>query len=829
LNTLSVMRTILSLVALCLLSPMALASWQTTRFHVVLGEPLDEAHVPQIMSAPTSSQRDASSKAHSALRETYLMPGVGGISHSAQEVATFASLTEKIERFLEEIATTYQTEGYLGPPAMSYDSGMDAYRVYILDFAQSAYLGDKGGLAGRYFGTGCGTKDRAGWIALNLPQLLGESDERLFNLLAHELFHAVQDNYGQQFKSWNSCKDAQPAQIEGSAEAVSSYISNKKFSGYISRYGAADSYAYYDYPFVVAGDNGMDEAYKTASFFRYLMERFTGHKIIQGLFSNRIKDQVSPNGVLDWLDKCLAKTCGIGYSLYFVFPDFAANLALWGKDRYHNYYEENWRYEVLDECTSVNLEPLKGKDSVTTSPIYLQPTTARCIKVSVTGLKPKQRVAVKFMSMESGPNARKKLDSLHLGLSRLGGIAETFGGAFDCREAAKRTKSPVCLDKPFLGERGKRDRAAEAGETDTSSMAKMWLSDRQSSASGAFENIYVVSDTSTPPRLNEYDDSSHGKGYPLTLIVSLDHSSGSSTERGEFEDPGAGINRALNTEPAQMHGGESNAFANAGFPDMSRMPFLPDPLLSAELEEELEDMYGDGISLIHVHETNVTASEAQFKGSTNFTIGVEKPIRFGQTGTFRAAMTMGGTVMDSSSPDAMILPDNMNSPTGTVTVHRFDDSMLNLDLVVGYCRYPNMDFESGICRKPDTLRASIAKPFGWTYDPSSGFYSVMSPGQELYGKLIEGAFYGGPSNLQSDESSPFDSFIPGGSSAGSSSDGGQGGCNCSCEEFEAIQNAAERLEQSASESDGGMPDMSGINVSRMMCVSQCARQYGQCN
>lgn len=825
------MKTFVTFAALLLLSPLAIANWQTTKFHVVLGEPLDEAHVPQRMSLPTAEQRSASIEAQQSLHATHLLPGVGGVSQASPQVTEFAAIAEKIERFLGEIATTYKAEGYLGPPAMSYDPKIGAYEIYVMDFGQSAYFNHKIHLVGRYSGTGCRIPDRVSWIALNLPQLTGESDERLFNTLAHELFHAVQDNYGQSHSSWNSCKDGQATQIEGTAEAVSSFITNQKFPGYISRHPGLDEYDY-TYPFIAAGDNGA-EAYQTASFFRYLMERFNGHKLMKALFSTPMGGaQEDPEIVLDWLEKCLTETCGIGQSLYFIFPNFAADIALWGIDKYHGYDEEKWQKGVLDKCESVRLKPVKGQDSVTISPIYLQPTTARCIKVSVSGLKSNQMASVKFMSEETGPEARRKLDSLHLGVSRLGGTAESIGGAFDCREAARRTKLPVCLDKPFLGERGRRDRKAIAGETNIDTnpekMAKMWLGDRQSSAGGAFENVYIVSDTSTPPQLHEYANNIPGLGYPLKLKVSLKYESGRSTETGEFKDMGAGINRAINTEPAQIKGGEGAAFSIAGFPDMSRMPFLPDSLLPAELSEEIESMYGDGISLIHVHETNQALSDEQFEGSTSFTVGVEKPIRFGQTGTFPAAVIQGVTMMDAAGPDMMVLPDNMNKPTGTVTVHRFDDSMLNIDLVVRFCRYSNMNFESGICRKPETITASIAKPFGWTYDPTSGFYSVMSPGQELYGKLIEEAVYGRSSSLPQDESSPFNSFGPGPGPTNNSSGGSQNACSCSCEEYEAIQQSAEDLEQRAAQSDSGIPDLSGININMMMCFAQCAEQYGRC-
>lgn len=811
--------------SLCLLSQAAAASWQTSKFRVYLGEPLDEAHTPMDETAPSAQEREQSLEAQADLQRRYLDPGIGGPANPSPESRALANLIDRIEGYLGDIASTYASAGYLGPPGMSYDKATGSFRVYALDFANSAYSRlRRSGVTGRYFGTGCGISGRVGWIAINLMEAIDLSDERLYDLLAHELFHAVQDHYGQAAKSWNSCQDGWGVHIEGPAEAVSSFLTDKKFPGYISRNFQWDEFDYSS-TFILANKR---DSYMTASFFRHLMERYNGHEVMKRLYSTEMKgDQRDERNVLNWLDRGIESNPAIGYGLYFVFPDFAANIALWGAHKYHDMDEEDWRAAVLNVCEQVALSPKPGKSTVTTEAILLRPVSARCIEVSVTGLKSNQKVAVKFMAQESGANARKKLDSLHLGVARLGGVAETFAGEFDCERASHRTKMPACLDKPFLGEREKRDRPQEAGETDTKAMAKMWLSERQSSATGEFRNVYIVSDTQTPPTLDDYGQEN---GYPLRLIVSLDYKDGSNTEKGELTDLGAGINQPLNTEPAQMQGSEGGSYANVASGGFSQFAFLQNSSMTPDMAELAgdEDLFKEGISLIHISEVNPAAEGARVEGSSVFTVALEKPVRFGQTGKFKAGMAVGTSMMAMSGPEMFIYPDDMNQPTGTVTVHRFDDSLLSLDVDVGYCRYSNMDLERGYCRKTERLTASISKPFGWTYDLSQRFTSIDSPGQQLYGKLLGDSVFGNTLSLPSGTTSPSTPLSPGAGRTGNANTGSSSSCNCSCDEFAQLEALAAEMELRAASSADEIPDMSGLNMGKMMCTFQCGEQYAQC-
>ncbi|MGB5629036.1 MAG: hypothetical protein WBM57_06700, partial [Woeseiaceae bacterium] len=121
-----------------------------------------------------------------------------------------------------------------------------------------------------------------------------------------------------------------------------------------------------------------------------------------------------------------------------------------------------------------------------------------------------------------------------------------------------------------------------------------------------------------------------------------------------------------------------------------------------------------------------------------------------------------------------------------------------------------------------------SKPFGWTYDLSQSFTSIDSPGQQLYGKLLGDSVFGNTLSLPSGTTSPSTPLSPGAGRTGNANTGSSSSCNCSCDEFAQLEALAAEMELRAANSADEIPDMSGLNVGKMMCTFQCGEQYAQC-
>ena len=173
------------------------------------------------------------------------------------------------------------------------------------------------------------------------------------------------------------------------------------------------------------------------------------------------------------------------------------------------------------------------------------------------------------------------------------------------------------------------------------------------------------------------------------------------------------------------------------------------------------------------------------------------------------------------------MPDSFREPQGTITVNRFDDSMLSIELDIPYCRMANMDMQNGECRKIERLSGVADIPEGAAYDRDRQLISINTPGLEIYKQALEGVFtennFAGPVTGQTSSSQP-STRSPSAGGAGNSSSS----CNCSCDEFAQLEALAAEMELRAANSADEIPDMSGLNVGKMMCTFQCGEQYAQC-
>lgn len=298
----------------------------------------------------------------------------------------------KLEKYLSAVALDYQSMGFKAPP-LPVDTGRGGakvYRVHLYDYDDDDPIARAGM-----------RPDGSTRLHVDLSRAIenGKPVKRVFEDLAHELFHNVQHGYMNHSQIKN-----RDWIVEGQAQAVGMYAA-QKFAG-VDRYkGKQDDYRLGGRPYSKAlweDDPATDEDYRTSSFWRYLAEHYAASK--QNARAGVVP--IAPNyaylatilsqprtesgyGVVDgrWLDRGLKKATGLG--LQRLHAAFVSTFAGYVPDRLTSELkgtaeqaQDNWLKYVYGGCFELGLSP-RAPSTDTTLP--LRKNGARCFKVTVAG------------------------------------------------------------------------------------------------------------------------------------------------------------------------------------------------------------------------------------------------------------------------------------------------------------------------------------------------------------------------------------------------------------------------------------------------------------
>ena len=207
------------------------AAWNTTQFEVVQGEP-------------------------GSLLDSFV-EGLGFVDLDENTVA-------EIENYLAEVAREYERLGFREPALDDKSLGNHKFQIFIFDYEDS--------VSGAGYSISCNDRISRRYIRIDSSKLMkgGKIDPKMFEHLAHELFHAVQGSYDLFFRNcalgdWIG---------EGTAEAIgvdtTFKLRNLLPSEPRIRWGGR---AYIN-PLRVADDDTArkDEGYWTSSLWRYIGE-----------------------------------------------------------------------------------------------------------------------------------------------------------------------------------------------------------------------------------------------------------------------------------------------------------------------------------------------------------------------------------------------------------------------------------------------------------------------------------------------------------------------------------------------------------------------------
>lgn len=720
-------------------------------------------------------------------------------------------------------------------PVMTGADGQSAVRV-ILDPEMGGYANT---LSPCSDAPGPTHPTRASQLTFSPRELDRWPNPVILRYTAHEIVHVIQNAQPLvNHPDTDDCARIPGWLFEGTADALGLYVSRLTFPGYAPSLKVKGSKSFYGlrpWNRSLSWDSGDTKdrfghhivaGYRSASLWTHLAEHYFGgrYHYLADFFA--IPDLTDGrDDWLNWLDAVLRdKRFGAGHPLYLVFPDFMAQFANWGRDKYPHIGDQDWLQEAFGGCQVVSLSPTQPTRGLN---LELEPISAQCVRVVVGGMAAGDSAQVKFMAYGASV---EEVDNLHLAAARMGGrVPDQPGLEKGCYEFARsHRKQPACLDKPFTGKRGGESAATKAG------WVRTWLSLRQDAADGRLENLYIIAHT--PPRPT---DTRHVKGPPqrVRLVVGLEHHRLTTSQGGQSKKTTARVNLKP-TETPPMDGSEGLGLM--GEDAMSKLIFA--------INTPAAHAFGPGIATIEVI-ANKPAHDGELEPELTLALQVEgEPIPFGARGRFNARVSLaeeatwdrladlgapGGSVAEAEAwaqRAAAILGSGVGggarsdpAQNAQIEVLAFDDDLLHLSASGSYCLMADIDDDTGRCRNPQAFEAELITPFGWIWDSAQAFVSVDTPGMQLWREAVRNplaGLLGGLPTIPPAPSPPRPSPAPAPSPA--APDGGAvstAPCDCSCTAYRRMQTLGQGVE-TAEQFDRILPELTALTACTVSCVGQ---------
>ncbi|WP_354695959.1 hypothetical protein [Elongatibacter sediminis] len=827
--------------ALLVFAADAWAAWPTTRFQVDFAPPRAGTDTPH-PQAPVRSDRGRST-----------MPPAGAdddpLDVFGNRQRAYDALAMVFENYLAEIAEALQAEAYEPPnlPVYRDDAGNEFYRVQLVDKSREASLDGNEGVY--HSVTNCGDVGIAtgNWFGISADSFVPLTSSReayLYQVLAHELFHAIQASYPASDTALNGCaantNDYQSV-TEGTAEAIAAMLAQRRWPKYYREYSRTVQYQdsageeiaelvrfngatgyidesvvgvrRYDRSFLDLSRATADErrlaAYTAGSFWFNLLDRY-GITFVDHLLRRPLAHGDWPS-LAEWIDGALRSWDPRLDGLYTLYPHFVAEFAgqigsrfsfdeIPGfgpgrviefdtdtgqpEDRQRPGTEAEWRLywaqRILGSCQTVWLQPTDP--GPTEVRFTLARFSASCLDIRWAGFEGPFELYI-----EAEHASLRLIDQVNLGL-----IHQDMDGAeMNCYNAVRpHYAEPLwtCThEKPFL-----------SSGAQPLTYTKRW-DEFDVPFTGRGRRLMAISNVAVDARRTRpFPDDA-----PLVVRVGI---ADTESRDGRAYDP-----------PYSAFKGMGNPMA--GFTDEAQYGITESPTPAMML-------LNFGIPL--------AGGEGQYGVSW---MG-EPPAR-GYTGPFKGSVTAPQSKGSAEMVASMLCERHRDGVVGEIV--RFDRDHLWIDIDAELCKMTMPPPADGRFPVVDRVQARLRLPFGWRYDPGSAPADLVTPGMEVmiarharrvpmvlsgaWGQPGEGGDTGAGGGGPGDAGA-----AAGAGSGGASSSAGSGGtldagapCECTCEELAAFDERAEQLKQQGD--DKAMMKMS----SRMMaCMTPCQRPYMLC-
>lgn len=655
-----------------------------------------------------------------------------------------------------------------------------------------------------------------------------EADDRqfferyLFDTLAHELFHAVQNQYIEN-ASANSCnRYPSDAWTEGTADAVSFYMLEKRYPAFAMKLQANSGAkkARGEYPYNNAWTKAFTGSrklspYWVSSLFRLALERYEGnYKLPEGYSGISVMGEMfaaskPPLGSLsqvEWFNNGL-KRVNQKMPLPLHFSEFVAHHA----DAFGRYAQDQakWLEASFEECETVDLEP-ETTPAQSFKNVVMDHHAAKCFIIRVKK-EPDDRCV--YVNVIARSPKLVGIDSLHLSAAELGGTIN--GRERWCWQDSLSGNKPQCVVKPLTG----RPKKQSDPQSNEDTWVRTWYAPQQVSDNGEILNIFLLSYQSDVDKYNAQRNNKAPDWFAADVDIAISRSRMQKNGKA-VECPSSSVNT-----PGNGEGGAPSAKGSK--PEFGTQVSTMSPFgINSMVGQDLMDDGQGGIRMLHLNDLVDGTDAADSDYLESFRFVVEKPIQFGATGQYPAFI--GGNTEND------LIMNVGDKPSATLTVIQFDDALLNVRVNGRYCKLSNMT-PKGKCRKVETIEGDIIKAFGWTYDMAQTLVSMDTPGMQMYRRLFDDILGPGSSN---DPMLPIP--IPGnigapptsGNDAGpadASSSGGTQACDCSCESISAMRADMDAYAETADKlPEGTMPSFSSLPMGAMNCLMQCLPAMEAC-
>jgi len=630
----------------------------------------------------------------------------------------------------------------------------------------------------------------------------------LFRYTAHEIAHVVENAQAFQKES-KACYEIPGWLYEGIADALSADLTQTRFNHY-PRLNSESRMLYglrpYHKNFVRTGSRKLVSTalngYRTSSFWRYLKEKYYGNRFdFLSVYLNIPNHQITSNGWISWLDLLLQTDApGPKKPLYLVYPDFVANYANWGKDKFKKVGDKAWLSEGFGGCHQLSLSPKQAKRSLS---LKVEPISAQCIKIAVGGVKPGETFSVKFMAKHAD---MKMLDQIHLSTAYIDTTVASTKKKFNCYKDAN-TKKSTCVNKPFTGKMPGQNPQMKS---------RTWLSEPLIADSQNVDSQYMVSFVPINPTDNKHVNNSK---TTIQLTVALDHTSlttstigkakKATTQAGLSGQVGSTNLNALSTIPMSGSLGVANVMSLEGLlANTESLSLLPFGMNIPDVTEGLRGLHI--VTFDDLVEKDDSDGESEFVSKIRVMLAFEEPIQPGSTGSFKGSVFgMLNPDLEDTNPNNMLVNIG-DEPSGIVEIIEYSTDLLHMKASGTYCRIYNMS-EAGVCQQVESFQAEVVKPFGLAYG-TAGFNSVDTPGMKLYrGELAAKVV---TKLMDETRNAP----EPDTDEAEASPPSQAQSCSCSCQEYQQLTQSIDGISESPPEDPMQM----------MKCMMPCMMQYAQC-
>ena len=413
-----------------------------------------------------------------------------------------------IQGMAADIVAAYRDLGFANPsptrlgPVVDGLLGEPVVRIYVNDDPTYAFA------IAPCLPSGAKALGRLSFVSLNTGLARTAPGPKLHYILAHELFHVVQN--AQAFLIDPGTKNCliDDWVSEGTADAIATHLTRQRYPAFDPPLGSPWVRNYLGLrPFDVnlttarsrVAPGVRDEiavlGYRASALWRHLAETYLRDdwRYLARFLGVANASPGPRDDWLRWLDRLLRAERSVRMPLAMTYAGFLTDYASWGAAKYDaSIGQDAWLREAFGGCTRVALSPGQPVRGVT---LDIEQLAGACLQVAVGGLQPDAFASVRLVARDADPD---RLDELHLGLasstafSRFDGL--DFDG-FDCHDHMRTARwgADPCTFSPFVGV------APEPSPTDE--VVKTWRSGPQRPRAGSgFENLYVLTRAPLDPR-----------------------------------------------------------------------------------------------------------------------------------------------------------------------------------------------------------------------------------------------------------------------------------------------------------------------------------------